>query len=102
MNKKTNLFNSLRELFELAKSESARQENIDLGIKDGRRVTWVWISKKDLQELNKKVADLEGQVQSQQKALIKHMDDHKQENAELRSIFEDLKKEIYKGTEQML
>lgn len=62
----------------------------------------MWTSKKDLQELNKKVADLEGQVQSQQKALIKHMDDHKQENAELRSIFEDLKKEIYKGTEQML
>lgn len=87
---------------QVLKSESARQENIDLGIKDGRRVTWVWTSKKDLQELNKKVADLEGQVQSQQKALIKHMDDHKQENAELKSIFEDLKKEIYKGTEQML
>lgn len=38
---------------------------------------------------------------SQHKALIKHMDDHKQENAELKSIFEDFKKEIYKGTEQI-
>lgn len=62
----------------------------------------MWISRKKWNEMQNKIADLEEQVQSQQKILIKHMDDHERENKELINILQGVKNEIYKGMQQTL
>lgn len=62
----------------------------------------MWISKRKLEAIEKRVADLEQKVQSQQNTLVNHLSNHKQENDELRKIFADIKEEIYKGTAQIL
>lgn len=62
----------------------------------------MWVSKKEWNNLQKRIADLELENQSQRNALIKHLDDHIQENEELREILGNIKKELYSGTEQTL
>lgn len=62
----------------------------------------MWISKRKWKSIEKRVADLEQNVQSQQNTLVKHLDNHKQENEELRKTFEKIKEEIYKGIAQIL
>lgn len=61
----------------------------------------MWISKKRWQLLEKKIADLEVQVQSQREIMMVHMNDHENENNELKDILESVKKEIYRGVQQM-
>lgn len=62
----------------------------------------MWVSKKEWNSLQKKITDLENETQSQRDALIKHLNDHTQENEELCEILENIKKELYSGTEQTL
>lgn len=62
----------------------------------------MWISNRKWKSIEKRIADLEQNVQSQQNTLDKHLDNHKQENEELRKTFEKIKEEIYKGIAQIL
>ena len=62
----------------------------------------MWISNRKWKSIEKRIADLEKNVQSQQNTLDKHLDNHKQENEELRKTFEKIKEEIYKGIAQIL
>ncbi len=55
----------------------------------------MWVSSKKWKALEKRIADLELENQSQRNALIKHLDDHIQESEELREILENIKKELY-------
>lgn len=54
----------------------------------------MWVSKKEWNSLQKKITDLEKETQSQRNALIKHLDDHTQENEELREILENIKRDF--------
>lgn len=61
----------------------------------------MWISMGKWRSLEKKVAELDREVQIQRNALVKHVSDHEQENMELRHILNDIKSELpYSGTEQ--
>ena len=64
----------------------------------------MWISSKKLNNLEKKIAELEHEVQIQRNALIKHISDHEKEYAELRRIISNInniKNEVlYNGTQQ--
>ena len=55
----------------------------------------MWVSSKKWKALEKRIADLELENQSQRNALKKHLDDHIQESEELREILENIKKELY-------
>lgn len=61
----------------------------------------MWVSKKKVDGLEKKIAGLEYEIQAQRNALAKHLSDHEQENVELRHIIDDMKRELlYSGTAQ--
>lgn len=51
----------------------------------------MWISRKKWNALVKKIADLEVQVQSQQKCFKEHVNDHEQSVKELKDIIESIK-----------
>lgn len=54
----------------------------------------MFISKKRRKELEKRIADLEVQVQSQQEIIIKHINNHEVESKELKNILEETKRTI--------
>lgn len=56
----------------------------------------MWISSRKWKDLEKRIADLEREVQNHQNVLIKHLEDHEQENKDFRNILEGLKKEVEK------
>lgn len=62
----------------------------------------MWISAKRWRTLEEKIAELEHGAQIQRDALDKHLSDHEQENKKIRNILTDIKKELYKGTAQIL
>lgn len=62
----------------------------------------MWISSKEWKALEKRIADLEREVQSQRHALTKHLSDHEQENKDLHNILTNVKKEFYRRTAQTL
>lgn len=69
----------------------------------GRRVMGMWVSKKRVDGLEKKIAGLEYEIQAQRDTLAKHLSDHEQENIELRNIIDNMKRELlYSGTAQTL
>lgn len=55
----------------------------------------MWISKKTFKELEKRIADLEGQVQGQQRIFKVHIENHQEENRDLHNIFNDIKNSFY-------
>ena len=57
----------------------------------------MWISKKKYQQLEKKIADLEVQVQGQQAAFNYFLDSEKQSKDELTEILKDLEINITRG-----
>ena len=61
----------------------------------------MWISKRRLENMENRIADLEREVQSQRNVLDKHFSNHKQENEEIKEIFDSIKREIYKGIQQI-
>lgn len=64
-----------------------------------RRGTWV--SKKEWDELNKKIAGLEAKIHDQQKLFLLHIQEHEESVAELKQIFNEIK-ECYSGVQQTL
>ena len=46
----------------------------------------MWVSSKKWNAFEKRIADLEREVQSQRHALTKHLSDHEQENKDLHNI----------------
>lgn len=62
----------------------------------------MWISRKKINSLEKSIADLEKEVRDQQNAFLEHLNNHEEENRELRKILENMKKGIYRGIEQIL
>ena len=61
----------------------------------------MWIPKKQVNGLEKKVAELEHEVQIQREVISKHLSDHAHENAELKAIIKRIKREaLYNGTAQ--
>lgn len=62
----------------------------------------MWVSGKRLKSMEKRIADLEKEVQGQQNAWKKHLSDHEQENQEIKEIFNRIKTEIYNGVQQTL
>lgn len=62
----------------------------------------MWISKKRWQLLEKKIADLEVQVQSQQEIMMEYMNGYENETNELKEVLENAKKEIYIGVQQIM
>lgn len=47
------------------------------------------------ESLEKRIADLERQIQSQQEIIKLHIKNHEEENKELKKIFEDIKRLAY-------
>lgn len=62
----------------------------------------MWISKEKYQSMEKKIADLEKEIQSQQKALYKHLNDDMKEMKELKRILVSINHEFCKGEQQIL
>lgn len=60
----------------------------------------MWISRKKWNEMQNKIADLEEQVQSQQKIMKSHMNEHEKSVEELKEIVLDIKNHI--GRQQVL
>lgn len=58
------------------------------------------VSKNKWNEMEKRLADLEGRVQGQQKIILLHIDAHRKENEELNRILSNIKAEVYKAVEQ--
>lgn len=56
----------------------------------------MWISSNKWKALEKRIADLEREVQNHRNVLIKHLEDYEQENKDFRNILESLKKEVEK------
>ena len=54
----------------------------------------MWISKKKWKTLEKRIADLERKVQSQQELFKLHINNHEQSVSELKSIVDSLKRSI--------
>lgn len=53
-----------------------------------------------MNDLEKRIADLEGKVQSQQEIMLEHMKEHEQSVKELREIFEEIKRIAYSEVAQ--
>lgn len=61
----------------------------------------MWISNGKWRSLEKKVAELDREVQIQREVISKHLSDHAHENAELKAIIKRIKREaLYNGTAQ--
>lgn len=56
----------------------------------------MWISTKKWRSLEKKIAELEREVQNHRDVLAKHLKDHEKENEDFRNILKSLKKEVEK------
>ena len=62
------------------------------GDREVKRV--MWISRKTIGEINKKIADLESKLQSQQEIMKEHMGDHECSVNELKNIISSLKNHV--------
>lgn len=56
----------------------------------------MWVQKKKFDVLEKRIADLECQTQSQQNVMLLHLKCHDEESKELKAIFENIK-EMFKS-----
>ena len=56
----------------------------------------MWISTKKWRSLEKKIAELEREVQKHRDVLAKHLTDHEKENEDFRNILISLNKEVEK------
>ena len=54
----------------------------------------MWMSKKRYQQLEKRIADLEGQVQSQHEALTHHLQSDKKEVDELKLLLNTIRASV--------
>lgn len=61
----------------------------------------MWISRQEWHELKKKIAELEEQVQIQQRVMSLHIKNHEKENKELKEILSSIKVGIYSGLTQI-
>ena len=60
-----------------------------------------WVSKKEWDELNRRIADLEAKIHDQQNLLLLHIQDHEESVTELKQIFNEIK-ECHNGVQQNL
>lgn len=61
----------------------------------------MWVSSKKWKALEKRIADLELDNQSQRNALRMHLEDHRQENNDFHKVLANIKEELYKGIQQI-
>lgn len=59
--------------------------------KERRLIEGMWVSKKNWNALEKRIADLEVKTQSQQNAMLFHLESHGKENEELKAILENIR-----------